>query len=159
MCSGAGCASHDLYSRITLRLHCCYGFLFAFQKLDDDQQRLDGGTRIAVAGGNRLIDPVLKSVRRRKLVRFRHASLLPFDTRSYVRPACFSSPLFAFCSMPVETLGEAWSSGWRVHVRCALGLRADMKSIRECHYRRELDLETIVCTRGRDFPLALWHCA
>ena len=57
--------------------------------------------------------------------------------------------------MAVETLGDAWSLGWRVHMRCALGPRADMKSIRECHYRGELDLETLVCTRGRDFPLAL----
>ena len=57
--------------------------------------------------------------------------------------------------MAVETLGEARSLGWRVHMRCALGPRAGMKSIRECHYRRELDLETLVYTRGRDFPLAL----
>jgi hypothetical protein len=28
-----------------------------------------------------------------------------------------------------------------------------MKSVRDCLYRRELDMETLVCTRGRDFPL------
>ena len=38
-------------------------------------------------------------------------------------------------------------------MRCAFGKRDAMKSIRECQYRRELDLETLVCTRGRDFPL------
>jgi DNA-directed RNA polymerase subunit RPC12/RpoP len=55
--------------------------------------------------------------------------------------------------MPVETLGEAWNSGWRITMRCAWGKRDGMKSIRECGYRRELDMETLVCTRGRDFPL------
>jgi hypothetical protein len=56
----------------------------------------------------------------------------------------------------VETLGDAYSLGWRVRVRCAHG-RADdarRKSSRECGYRNELDLETLVWTRGRAFPLA-----
>ena len=57
--------------------------------------------------------------------------------------------------MAVETLDDAWNLGWRVHMHRALGPRAGMKSIRECHYRRELDFETLICTRGRDFPLAL----
>jgi hypothetical protein len=29
-----------------------------------------------------------------------------------------------------------------------------MKSTRECVFRCELDMETLVCTRGRAFPLA-----
>jgi hypothetical protein len=29
-----------------------------------------------------------------------------------------------------------------------------MKSKRECHYTRELDLETLVWTRGPNFPLS-----
>jgi hypothetical protein len=56
--------------------------------------------------------------------------------------------------MPIESLGEAFYSGWRVSVRCAWGKRDGMKSRRECLYRRELDLETLVWTRGPDFPLA-----
>ena len=56
--------------------------------------------------------------------------------------------------MGVETIGEAWSLSWRVYARCAFGKRDGMKSIRECHYRCELDLETLVCTRGRAFPLS-----
>src|SRR5262245_51257934 len=55
----------------------------------------------------------------------------------------------------VETLGEAWSLGWRVHMRCAKPTRNGMKSVRGCVYRCELDMETLVCTRGRAFPLAL----
>ena len=56
--------------------------------------------------------------------------------------------------MPVESLGEAHSYGWRIVARCAHGKRDGMKSIRECSYRQELNLETLVWTRGRAFPLA-----
>lgn len=55
----------------------------------------------------------------------------------------------------IETIGEAWSLGWRVHMRCAWGKRDGMKSVRECVYRRELDLETLVCTRGAALPLSM----
>jgi hypothetical protein len=58
--------------------------------------------------------------------------------------------------MPVETLADAFSLGWRVTARCVRG-REDgpsSKSSRECLYRRELDVETLVCTRGRAFPLS-----
>ena len=58
--------------------------------------------------------------------------------------------------MPVETLGDAFSLGWRVTARCVRG-REDgpgSKSSRECLYRRELDMETLMCTRGRGFPLS-----
>jgi len=58
--------------------------------------------------------------------------------------------------MGVETIGEAWSLGWRVVARCVSG-REDgpsSRSSRECTYRRELDIETLVCTRGRAFPLS-----
>jgi DNA-directed RNA polymerase subunit RPC12/RpoP len=58
--------------------------------------------------------------------------------------------------MAVETLGDAFSLGWRVTVRCVRG-REDSpgsKSSRECTYRKELEMETLVCTRGRAFPLS-----
>jgi hypothetical protein len=57
--------------------------------------------------------------------------------------------------MAVATIGEALDVGWRVHVRCAWGKRDAMKSIRECIKGYELDLETLVWTRGRDFPLGM----
>jgi hypothetical protein len=56
--------------------------------------------------------------------------------------------------MAVETLGDAFSQGWRISVRCAWGKRDAMKSIRECVAGAPLDLQTLVWTRGRDFPLA-----
>lgn len=56
--------------------------------------------------------------------------------------------------MQVETLSQAYRAGWRVHVRCAQGKHFGLKSIPECLWSRELDMETLVATRGRDFPLA-----
>jgi hypothetical protein len=58
--------------------------------------------------------------------------------------------------MGVETLGEALAQGWRVTVRCAYERSESPRSqsSRECNYRRELDMETLVWTRGRGFPLS-----
>jgi hypothetical protein len=57
--------------------------------------------------------------------------------------------------MAVETLGEAWRLGWRLTARCAcFGNRDGMKSIRECIFRAELDMQTLVMTRGPNFPLS-----
>jgi hypothetical protein len=56
--------------------------------------------------------------------------------------------------MTVETLGEAFDLGWRLTARCAWGKREAMKSRRECVYTAELDLETLVWTRGRALPLS-----
>jgi hypothetical protein len=56
--------------------------------------------------------------------------------------------------MEVETIGMARSLGWRVHMRCANGYREGMKSVRPCVYRRQLDLDTLVATRGPNFPLS-----
>jgi hypothetical protein len=39
-------------------------------------------------------------------------------------------------------------------VRCADGYREGTRSIRLCIYRKELDLETLVATRGPNFPLS-----
>lgn len=55
--------------------------------------------------------------------------------------------------MAIETLGEAYAVSWRVTVRCAWGPREGMKRVRECVYGAELDMQTLVWTRGRDFPL------
>jgi hypothetical protein len=58
--------------------------------------------------------------------------------------------------MAVETLGEARSQGWRVIVRCNDGRSESPRSqsSRECSYRKELDMETLVWTRGSAFPLS-----
>jgi hypothetical protein len=56
--------------------------------------------------------------------------------------------------MVVATLGEAMNLSWRITMRCAWGKHDGMKTRRECSYQRELDMATLVATRGRDFPLA-----
>ena len=64
--------------------------------------------------------------------------------------------MFSICSMAIETLGEALSQGWRVTARCARE-RADgpnSHSGRRCLDRIELDMRTLVWTRGRAFPLS-----
>ncbi|MBV1699999.1 MAG: hypothetical protein KGQ47_16820 [Hyphomicrobiales bacterium] len=58
--------------------------------------------------------------------------------------------------MVVETIGEAFALGWRLTVRCSNG-RSEAptsQSSRACNYRRELDMETLVWTRGKAFPLS-----
>ena len=59
-----------------------------------------------------------------------------------------------FVLMEVETLGVARSLGWKVHMRCADGYREGTRSMRRCVYRKQLDLETLVCTRGPNFALS-----
>jgi len=56
--------------------------------------------------------------------------------------------------MGVETLDEAWNLGCHLTMRCLDNGREGMKNKRECGYRRDLELETLVATRGRTFPLA-----
>lgn len=55
-----------------------------------------------------------------------------------------------FVLMEFETLGIARSLGWKVHMRCAQGYREGMKSMRWCVYRKQLDLDTVVCTRAAE---------
>ena len=57
--------------------------------------------------------------------------------------------------MAIETLGDALDHGWKLHVRCAWGKRDAMKSIRECVNSIEIDMPTLVWTRGREFPIAM----
>jgi hypothetical protein len=56
--------------------------------------------------------------------------------------------------MAVETIGEAFSLGWRVTARCAFGKEDSRTSARECTFRQDLDMPTLVWTRGRSFPLS-----
>jgi hypothetical protein len=56
--------------------------------------------------------------------------------------------------MAVETLGEAWQLGWRITARCAFGNNDGMRSIRSCIYQYDLDLKTLIWTRGAAYPLS-----
>jgi hypothetical protein len=54
--------------------------------------------------------------------------------------------------MGIETLGQAYSAGWRLHARCTHGYEPSMKR-RRCSWNASLDMLTLVATRGRGFPL------
>jgi hypothetical protein len=58
--------------------------------------------------------------------------------------------------MGVDTLGEAWKLGWRVRVRCFLvGCKpktTDRTTV-WCDTSMELDMTTLVWTRGENMPL------
>jgi hypothetical protein len=56
--------------------------------------------------------------------------------------------------MPIETLGDALTAGWRVHAKCVDGRMDQTHSTRKCNYTQELSLETLVWTRGRKMPLS-----
>lgn len=54
----------------------------------------------------------------------------------------------------METLGEAWRAGFQAHARCVDPQRPSKFTAR-CTWARDLDMTTLVATRGRDMPLAL----
>lgn len=75
-------------------------------------------------------------------------------------PASRMRNMFQKCSLRkdwnnggVETIGQALDPGWAVTV--ALGRRDGLKSVREYTERRDLDLSSLVWTRGRDCPLEI----
>jgi hypothetical protein len=64
--------------------------------------------------------------------------------------------MFIVCSMAIETLGEAWKLGWRVRVRCLLvGIKPKTRdrTTAWCDTTTELDMKTLVWTRGEAMPL------
>jgi hypothetical protein len=54
----------------------------------------------------------------------------------------------------VETLGDANSAGWQLTIRCAFGNKAGMRSIPACKREVRVDMDTLIWTRGTQFPLA-----
>ena len=56
--------------------------------------------------------------------------------------------------MQVETLGDALTHSWVAKMACNYGRREGLKHVRECMFRMDLDMETLVCAGGRDFPIA-----
>lgn len=57
--------------------------------------------------------------------------------------------------MEIESLGDAWDAGYRLRAKCAWGKRRDgLKSIPVCSYAYELDVQSLLWTRGRPFPVS-----
>lgn len=53
----------------------------------------------------------------------------------------------------VETLRDAYRAGWTAKARCLGRDASTKKGTRPCLQTMDLDLGTLVWTRGRDFPL------
>lgn len=56
----------------------------------------------------------------------------------------------------IETLGDAFDAQWGVRMRCGRSdsdVRGSTRRER-CGFEAKLDIVTLVCTRGRRFPLA-----
>jgi hypothetical protein len=54
----------------------------------------------------------------------------------------------------IETLGDAYAAKWGVRMKCGRGDQRGIVKIDRCGYEGSLCMETLVCTRGRAFPLA-----
>src|SRR5262245_58575415 len=52
------------------------------------------------------------------------------------------------------TIGKAWNESLQLRMRCLDEGREGMKHRRQCGFRATLDMQTLVATRGRDFPIA-----
>jgi hypothetical protein len=57
--------------------------------------------------------------------------------------------------MDIETLGDIWQAGGRLYVRCLKPRREGLTIVRACGRRFELDVQTLVWTRGRRFPISM----
>jgi len=57
--------------------------------------------------------------------------------------------------MDIESLGDVWQAGARLYVRCAKPHRDGLKSVRACGNRHEVDVQTLVWTRGKTFPISM----
>jgi hypothetical protein len=59
--------------------------------------------------------------------------------------------------MVVETLGQAWRLGWRARARCLVFAPAPKsrhdRTLVACDTVTDLDMKTLVWTRGERFPL------
>jgi hypothetical protein len=60
----------------------------------------------------------------------------------------------------VKTLGQAWKLGWRVKARCLVTVpkpKSRDRTSTYCDTTTELDMKTLVWTRGELMPLELLH--
>jgi hypothetical protein len=68
-------------------------------------------------------------------------------------PAASVRHLFSW----VKTLGEAWKLGWRVRARCVVATTAGHTHQKRytlvCETSADLDMKSLVWTRGEAFPL------
>jgi hypothetical protein len=75
------------------------------------------------------------------------------------RPTSGALTATGICSysvlMDFENLADVWQAGGRLYVRCAKPRRDGLKSVRSCGEQHELDVRTMLWTRGKAFPIAM----
>lgn len=57
--------------------------------------------------------------------------------------------------MDIENLADVWEAGGRLYERCAKPRRDGLKSVRACGNQHELDVRTMLWTRGKAFPVSM----
>jgi hypothetical protein len=55
----------------------------------------------------------------------------------------------------IENLWNVWEAGGPLYARCEKPRREGLKSVRPCSNQYELDVRTLLWTRGRDFPISM----
>ena len=55
----------------------------------------------------------------------------------------------------IDTIGDAFDHGWKLRIYCRGGKGQAMKKHRACIAYHDADLETLVWTRGRNFPIGM----
>jgi hypothetical protein len=66
----------------------------------------------------------------------------------------FFDDRFTFAVMSeIGTIGDAFNQGWQLSAACRHGLVDTGSSSRKCDWKYNLDMTTLVATRGRDFPI------
>src|SRR5476649_1724691 len=55
----------------------------------------------------------------------------------------------------ITTLGDAYAARCGIRMRCIRGHHRGIVKIEPCGFEAALSMETLVCTRGRRFPLSL----
>jgi hypothetical protein len=51
----------------------------------------------------------------------------------------------------LQTLGQAYSAGWGIRIKCQRGDQRGIVKIDPCRFEAGLDTQTLVTARGRDF--------
>jgi hypothetical protein len=63
--------------------------------------------------------------------------------------------MFLYILMDMENLWNVWEAGGRLYARCEKPRREGLKSVRSCGNQYELDVRTMLWTRGRAFPVSM----
>jgi hypothetical protein len=54
----------------------------------------------------------------------------------------------------ISTLGDAHAAKWGIRLRCTRGHQRGIVKLDRCDFQAALDVQTLLCTRGRRFPLS-----